>query len=464
MPPTLAPVCAGASPAGPTPLYRNDFARLSTALHTRVFTCPRSESSDSACPAPVCTCPACPAANPDDVATPCRPVSRCRIDCAPVGCAAAPVVVPVVAPAVPVAAPAAPAAPAAGDGAPGNTIDIAIAELRAFAQEHGEGIGAGLFGSLRRVDGKPGLHPTAVKARGASLPSNQPVADLVHQAFSWLRSTSAGQDDAAGVAAIEALRGSERDPLRWTAAGLAGAAPSVLATAIAVQETRAFLRAHSDLLLPRLGSPALFRAAASFESSGLGPWFGNVGRIVRSSANLIELAAIAAEAAGMAHEPIAEEAWIGLLSRGLSGWLHFDLIDELGDRNASFALTVILERAVAVASDDVDRSLVARIRDAALDNLDYDLASSAQQQLVDLSHGDMLERRIMGAIQASSGRIAAADQLLSACLDHSPGDEWLRQEVEANRERRYAPFALVKGFGSPRDRQLKRLQARGAAG
>ena len=351
----------------------------------------------------------------------------------------------------------------AGDRASGNTVDIAIAELRAFAREHGERIAAGASGSVRRVEGKPGLHPTAAKARGASLPSNRPVADLVHQAFSWLRSASTEQDDAAGVAAIDALRGSERDPLRWTAAGLAGAAPSVLATAIAVQETRAFLRAQGDLWLPRLGSPALFQAAASFENRGLGPWFGNVGQIARSSANLFELAAIAAEAADTAHEPIAEEAWIALLSRGLSGWLKFDLIDELGDRNASFALTVILERTVAVASGEIDRSLVARIRDAALDNLDYRLAASAQQGLVNLSPGDMLERQIMGAIQASAGRIAAADQLLSACLDRNPGDERLRLEVEANRERRYAPFALVKGFGSPRDRQLKRLQARAAA-
>ena len=343
----------------------------------------------------------------------------------------------------------------------GNTVDNAIAELRAFARRFGGHIEASSLGSLRPVAGKPGLHPTATLARGASRPSERGVAALVGQAVSWLRSAPSGQDEEAGAAAVEALRGSEREPARWTTAGLAGAETAVLANAVAAQQLRAFLRAQSDLLLPRLGSPALFHAAAMFNSMGLGPFFGNVSQIVRGSVTLFELATIAMDAAETAAEPIVEQAWLALLSRNLSGWLRFDFIDELGDRNASFALTVILERATAVAADDVDRSLVARIRDAALDNLDYDLAGMAQGQLVGLSHDDWLERRIMGIIQASAGRIAAADQLLSACLEERPGDEGLAREVVANRERRYAPFALLKGYGSPLDRQLKRIGARG---
>jgi hypothetical protein len=355
-----------------------------------------------------------------------------------------------------------PSAPDAAGTAQGNTVDAAIAELRRFARAYGERIGNGIAEGRRQVDGKPGLHPTATLARGASAPDGRGVAALVGQAFSWLRSPSA-QDDEAGTAAIDALRGSERDPSRWAAAGLAGGVPPVLARAVALQETRAFLRAHTDLLLPVLGSAAVFRATASFGSMGLGPYFGNVGQIAQSSANLFELAGIAAEAAGASGDPIVEQAWVALLSRGLTNWLRYDIVDELGDRDASFALTLILRRTVAVASDDVDRGLVARIRDAALDNLDYDLAGAAQQQLVTLSHNAHLERRILGTIQASAGRVAAAEQLLSACLDEHPGDEWLRQEVLANRERRFAPFALVKGYGSPRDRQLKRLAGRGVA-
>ena len=355
----------------------------------------------------------------------------------------------------------APGERAAPDSPQGNTVDIAIAELRAFAQAHGERIGRVALDSQRRIEGKPGLHPTAALARGASLPGDQDVADLVGQAFAWLRSGSSGQHEDAGIAALDALQGAERDPQRWSAAGLAGAAAPVLARAIAVQETRAFLRTQGDLLLSPLGSPALFRAAAAFGNTGLGPYFKNVGQIARSSVNLFELAAIAAEAAGTPREPVVEEVWVTLLSRGLTNWLRVDIVDELGDRNASFALSLILRRAVAVAADDIDRSFVARIRDAALDNLDYDLAGAAQQKLVDLSHNDWLERRIMGAIQASAGRLAAANQLLAACLDENPGDEGLRREVEANRERRFAPVALVKGFGSPPDRQLTRLRARG---
>jgi hypothetical protein len=349
------------------------------------------------------------------------------------------------------------------DVAQGNTVDIALDELRFFARTYGRHVEACAADGVRRAIGKPGLHPTASLARGTSLPSDRSVADLVHDMFLWMRDPASEQGDTIGVAAIDALRGAETDPLRWSAAGLAGATLPVLANAIAVQELRAFLRAHGDLLLPRLGSPALFRATASFHSAGLGPYFGNVGQIARNSANLFELAGIAADAADMPRGSAGEEAFLALLMRGVSGWLRFDIVDELGDRNATFALTIILERAVSVAADDVDRSLVARIRDAALDNLEFDLAGAAQGKLVEVSRGDWLERRILGAIQASGGHVAAANQVLSACLDDKPDDERLRQEVEANRERRYAPFALVKGYGSPQDRQLKRIQARATA-
>lgn len=343
----------------------------------------------------------------------------------------------------------------------GNTVELAIGELRGFAHAFGGSIAAGLSRRPARTEGVSGLHPTAVLRRAAPAPSQRTIGELVEALFLWLRAPVPGPADQEGPAgAIEALRGIDGDPRRFSAAAMAGATPAVVASAIALQELRFFLRTSGDLLLEPFGSFRMFHAAAAFDSAGLGPYFGNVPRIVRRSADLFELAAIAEEAAAAIGATIGEEAWIILLSRHLEGGLRTEVIDDLGDRNAAFALQIILERALAWPAAEIDQPLVMRIRDAALDNLDYELAGIAQRALVGLKPTDMLERRILGSIDASAGRVAAADQNLSVCLVGNPEDKVLRAEIEANQARRYLPFALAKGFGSPVDRQLERLRRR----
>ena len=72
------------------------------------------------------------------------------------------------------------------------------------------------------------------------------------------------------------------------------------------------------------------------------------------------------------------------MSRGLTDGLLDEVIDDLGDRNGYFALEIILERLLQVPVAELDTRRLARIRDAALDNLDYALASHAQRALVGL--------------------------------------------------------------------------------
>ena len=107
-------------------------------------------------------------------------------------------------------------------------------------------------------------------------------------------------------------------------------------------------------------------------------------------------------------------------------------------------------------------AFVAAVRDAALDNLDYSLASHAQGALVRLDPYNRLERRILGLIDASAGQVMAAESSFVRLLREEPEDAELHLWVEANRLRRFQPFAVTQGYGSPPDRQLKRLRLRAA--
>ncbi len=348
----------------------------------------------------------------------------------------------------------------------GNTVELAISELRAFAAATGPMIARSLADHAARTHKTPGLHPNAVLRRAVAAPSERAMSEVVATIFAWLHAPSpSASDDAAAEAMIDSLRGAGVETVRLGPA-FAAASPAMLAAALALDGLRRFLLESSDLLLEPLGSTRLFHATASLDSAGLGPYLGNVGQIVRRSANLFELAAIAAEASATAGAPVGEEAWIVLLSRSFQGALLYEVVDDLGDRGAMFALGAILDR--ILAATPVDRLLVARLRDTALDNLDYALAARAQQAIVGLDPLDLLELNILGVIDASGGRTSAAEQSFLACLALTPEDEDedenVRARLDAARLRRFEPYAVTQGFGSPHDRQLRRLRRRSAAG
>lgn len=353
-------------------------------------------------------------------------------------------------------------APAIADDAGTNTVDRAIAELRMLVRTTAPLIAESLDRRPPARRGTPGLHPTAAQRRPAALPSTRSVAALVDDLYDWLNASPHARDDGRGTAAIDALRAAETDASRFNAAALAGAPAPMLAAAIALQELRFFLRDGGDMLLQPLGSPRLFHALALGDSNGLGPWFGNVGRIARRSADIFQLARIAEAEAAAIGIAIDENIWAALLGRALVGGMRQELIDDLGDRDAGFVLRTILDRALSLPVEDIDVPMVMRIRDIGLDNLDYDLAGHAQRAIVRMRPGNMLEVRILAQIDASGGHVLAAQQGFEACLLADPLDPVLPQMIEANRMRRFAPFALDRGFGSPPERQLKRIRLREA--
>ena len=354
-----------------------------------------------------------------------------------------------------------PAAASPPPGArPGNTVVLAMSELRTLSRAVGPSIAERVGRGAARVKFSPGLHPVAHLAKPAPRPSEQPLRALVAELSAWLQTPGqeAVDTDRAG-ALIDTLRGASGQ--EGPALDRFAAAPqALLAEIMALTSLRRFLQGASDLLYGPLGSTGLFYATARLESHGLGPYFSNIGQIARRSADVFELAAIAVQASSPGAGTSLEQAWVALMSRGLSGGALEEVVDDLGDRQASFALEVILERTLQGSAEDVDLPLVHRLRDAALDNLDYPLASHAQRSIVDRRPADLLERAILGAIDASGGRYRAAEDSFMACLAISPEDEDLKTRLDAARTRRFEPYAVTQGFGSPRDRQLQRLRRR----
>ena len=238
----------------------------------------------------------------------------------------------------------------------------------------------------------------------------------------------------------------------------------LLAAAVGYNSVQAFLLNTKDLALAPLGSAEVLYRAARLDSSGLGPYFSNVAQIARRSRDIRELVHAASEAALERGVDVGGEAWIGLLSRRLSGPLLNEVIDDLGDLGDSAALSIIFERASSFPDAGIDLNLVTRIRDAALDNLDYDLASRAQGLVARLKPGNMSERMILGSIDASAGRRTAAEQAFLAILALEPESADTLARLKAVSSGGFGPFAVRQGYGSPKDRQTTRLRRRASRG
>lgn len=212
-----------------------------------------------------------------------------------------------------------------------------------------------------------------------------------------------------------------------------------------------------DLACAPLGSPLLLHRAARLDDAGLGPYFRNVGRLVRDAADLFDLARLAAETGGGRDTG----AWIALLSRGCRGALLCEIVDELGDIGASGILGVVLDRAVSRPTSSVDYDMIFRVRDAALDNADYGLAGRAQQAVARLRPDSKLEAVILGTIEASGGAYGRAEAIFRHWLARSPDDADLRARLVAVKGDRFDAFRLTCGFGSSADRREARLRRRG---
>jgi hypothetical protein len=340
-----------------------------------------------------------------------------------------------------------------------STVELALAELRVLARQVGPEIAARVARASQRDEPWRGLHAAAVPRRAAPLLDERSLAVLVEDIANQLVSSPVGADNAKLESALDSLAGAGASP--GSIGCFAGAPHPLLAEAMALASLRRFLVATADIRTGLLGSTRLFHAVARLDDLGLGPYFRNVAQIASCSADVFELAGAAAEAAG--HEDLAHvQAWVALLSREIEEDLLDEVVDDLGDQGASFAMSVILERTLERSDLVKQAGLVARLRDAALDNLDYVIAARAQKALVRWRPDDLLELSILGTIDASGRRFAAAEQVFTACLELASDSQDIHAKRDAVRARDFGAFAITRGLGSPPDRQLHRLHRRAA--
>ena len=240
----------------------------------------------------------------------------------------------------------------------------------------------------------------------------------------------------------------------------ADAAMPLLAGVIAATCLCDFALRTRDLSEGPLGSPKLLHRAARFSSGGLGPYFGNVGHLARGSRDVFDLARIAAGAV-CAEDEGSVGAWIAILSRCCEGPLLHELTDDLGDYAAHGPLSAILDRTLSNLPSEVDLTMVARVRDAALDNGNALLAARAQAGIARLRPGNLLEQEILGDIYATGGNLIDALATYRACLLIDPVHEGVQARLRTLGTAAFAPFLIERGFGSPPDRAATRLYRRG---
>jgi len=236
----------------------------------------------------------------------------------------------------------------------------------------------------------------------------------------------------------------------------------VLVPVIATLGLVDFALSTRDLWDGPLGSPELLHQAARLDDAGLGAYLGNVGRLVRDSRDVVDLAHVARRCAAEAGAAeLGIEHWVALLSRGCSNATLREIVDDLGDVAAGEALSLILDRVASRPAAAIDLDMVMRLRDAGLDNGDYALAVRAQQVIVRLRPDSKLEGVILGSIEASGGEFARAEATLRPWLALFPEDEELRARLEAAERGRFDRFVIPHGYASPPDRREIRLRRRG---
>jgi hypothetical protein len=346
---------------------------------------------------------------------------------------------------------ASPASSAAGSD---WTLEIAIAELLSVARQVTPRlVAADRPGPSGRPDNPLGIGP-GIPARDIPDDMGAIVRELTAM-FAQAEPDTAAMADRLDSLAEIARRLPALDYRR-----LCDAPTDLLLSAIVATVLADFVLRTRDLAGEPLGSMALLHRSARFSTAGLGPWFSNVGRLVRNSYDVFDLARRASAAAEHDDERTVG-AWIALLSRGCDGWLLRHLVDDLADYGAMAPLLLILDRTLSRSAAAVDIDLVMYLRDAALDNADHCMAAHAQAAIVRLRPDSLLEQEILGTIQASGGDHRAADATFRAALVRDPAHGGIRARLEALGTSAFEPFLIEQGFGSPVDRAHVRLHRRG---
>jgi tetratricopeptide (TPR) repeat protein len=211
-----------------------------------------------------------------------------------------------------------------------------------------------------------------------------------------------------------------------------------LALMLALEGMRRFLIANDDLLRAR---PAgFFDAGAALESGALGPFFTNVGMLLRGTSDIFAL--IDAAAGGRA-EAASTECWSVLLAAHLPEDRLVSLSAELGDRGMPRALGHLLARIARRSADARPFRVAHSIRDACLDIDAFSVAGDAQHLVAYWHRADPAQWRRLGEIRGYAGDLAAAKAAFEQALRLDPSDAEARAQLTLVEAGEGIPFAEI---------------------
>jgi hypothetical protein len=331
----------------------------------------------------------------------------------------------------------APASPGA------STIEIAVAELEEFAP---------LLTERQRGRSPlpvPAVQPGSIGSLLGDLPG---IASRLH---AFLGEPAPADGWQAADRLLQQIRAIAFEGAALDHRGFHAAPLPLLAAVMSFVCLREFVLANHELVSRGSGSAEILHRAARFDSAGLGPYLGNITQIAKRSRDLFELAGIAAAAAGSG-DTADIHRWVVILSQHLRPEVRNEVIDDLGDLAASSALNAFYDRAVRQPDHRIELPLVFRVRDAAIDIGDLELARRAQSLVARLRPDQALERMILGSIEATAGLLRAAEENFLECLRMSPDFTEATERLTALRRHAFDDYRVLEGFGTPPDRALFR--------
>lgn len=224
--------------------------------------------------------------------------------------------------------------------------------------------------------------------------------------------------------------------------GMASEPLHVLASGVVFNQVRDFFLRNHHLCWPDTGSAALFARAARFESAGLGPYGTSVARLLHATSDIVGLIEVAAEGIG-GSDSVLLDRWPIVLGAHLDEGRVRELAVELGKRGLGTALQGLLT--VARRTSRRDLPLYRAIRDAAIGQAGWSVATQAQAEVIRSARGLSAEWVTLAEILASGGAEAAAAQALNEAARLAPFTAGVHARKEALAQSRFAQFHAVAG-------------------
>ena len=332
--------------------------------------------------------------------------------------------------------------PVIAAGASTFMVDAALAEMRA------------VMGTIVEAlpDAGGSTSPQPVLNSSSPAPADVPEkADFVERALATFFADPHPRASQLIAALAPLRRWSAFDARRWT-----GSPTGILVRMVALESLRTLTVMAHEFLIPPLGSPALLDHAARLADGGLGPWFGNLPRLVRSDEDMLAWPmAIGSE--GLL--PALLPRWYVLLATSAPRPRWDGLVREFGRCGMAAGLEAALGRLRRCPFADDHCGADRHVRDVSVDRDLPLVALKAQQQIVADGPDIEGERATLVDMLGMLGEEAQALGVAEEGLREDPLDPVLLRRIDVLRRGEIVAFASSRDFFGDADRGAQRRRA-----